>query len=319
MHRLYIFIAILAALLKGFDASSQVPQKIRYQAVLRDANNSLLISKNIGIKINLLKGSTDGSVVYSETQTTTTNAFGAINIEFGSGTVVTGTFSEIQWKNGPLYAKIFVDPSGGTNYSITSSSQLLSVPYAFVAQATGNSNVSSTFTHYIGELYGGGIVVAVWKKDGIEEGLIASLTDLESSIWCSQCNAHEIDAKSPIDGYKNTLALLTATSDSTSIIPAIVCHKYNAGGYKDWYLPAIWEIDQLMNNSLIVNAVLGDENGFHGGYRDNGWALTTNMTYWSSTLRNDSNIWITPDITANEDSLPLRIRAFRKFSCAECH
>jgi hypothetical protein len=108
----------------------QAPQKMSYQAVIRISNDSLLISTPVGMRISLVQGTPSGIVVFSETQTATTNANGLVSLQIGMGTVVTGTFACIDWAAGPYYVKTETDLSGGTNYTIISSNELLSVPYA---------------------------------------------------------------------------------------------------------------------------------------------------------------------------------------------
>jgi uncharacterized protein (TIGR02145 family) len=73
--------------------------------------------------------------VYTETQTPTTNANGLIAIEIGIGTIVSGSFANIDWANGPYFVKTETDPNGGSNYTLTGTSQLLSVPYAMHAKS----------------------------------------------------------------------------------------------------------------------------------------------------------------------------------------
>jgi hypothetical protein len=108
----------------------QAPQKMSYQAVIRNSNDSLLISTPVGMRISLVQGAPSGTVVFSETQTATTNINGLVSLQIGMGTVVTGTFACIDWAAGPYYVKTETDLSGGTNYTIISSNELLSVPYA---------------------------------------------------------------------------------------------------------------------------------------------------------------------------------------------
>ena len=108
-----------------------------YQAVIRNSNDSLLISTPLGMRISLVQGTPTGIVVFSETQTATTNANGLVSIQIGMGTAVSGTFAGINWAAGPYYVKTETDLSGGTNYTITSSNEILSVPYAlFSANGT---------------------------------------------------------------------------------------------------------------------------------------------------------------------------------------
>ncbi|MCB0839713.1 MAG: hypothetical protein KDD99_23745 [Bacteroidetes bacterium] len=112
------------------------PQKMSYQAILRDASNTLLVNQNVGILITILQGT---SSVYTETHTTTTNANGMVSLEIGAGSSPSTSFSSIDWANGPFYLKTDTDPTGNTNYTISGTSQLLSVPYAFYAGKAASS------------------------------------------------------------------------------------------------------------------------------------------------------------------------------------
>ena len=109
---------------------AQVPQKMSYQAVIRNASNVLLRSSPVGIQISILKGSSNGTVIYTETHTPNTNTNGLLSLEIGSGKIVTGIFTGIDWSAGPYFIQTETDLTGGTNYNITASSELMSVPYA---------------------------------------------------------------------------------------------------------------------------------------------------------------------------------------------
>ncbi len=133
-------VTILAVALVSVGVFAQSPQKMSYQAIVRNSSNALVTSTTIGMRISILQGSGSGSAVYVETHTPTTNVNGLVSIEVGAGTVVSGTFSTISWANGPFYIKTDTDPTGGTSYSITGTSQLLSVPYALYAEKSGNGD-----------------------------------------------------------------------------------------------------------------------------------------------------------------------------------
>ena len=122
-----LFTILLAVFLTA-TVWAQSPNKMSYQAVIRNASNNLVTSTAVAMQISILQGSTGGSAVYVETQTPTTNFNGLVNIEIGGGTVVSGNFSTIDWANGPYFIETKTDPAGGTNYTITGTSQLLSVP-----------------------------------------------------------------------------------------------------------------------------------------------------------------------------------------------
>jgi hypothetical protein len=179
MRKLFTF---LTAVLLTASVFAQSPEKMSYQAVIRNSSNVLVTNTSIGMQISILQGTASGTAVYVETQNPTTNANGLVSIEIGGGTVVSGTFASIDWSAGPYFIETKTDPSGGTNYTITGTSQLLSVPYALYAANAGTANGGGNFTHYIGEQYGGGVIFHLWKDNvGVEHGLIVALTDQSTS------------------------------------------------------------------------------------------------------------------------------------------
>jgi len=133
-----IYFAIVTILLPVI-LFGQAPEKISYQSIIRNASNALVTSQNIGMRISILKTTATGTVVYQETQTTTTNINGLVSIEIGAGTVVSGVFSSINWSSDKYFVKTEIDPAGGTSYSITGTSQLLSTPYALYAKKAGSN------------------------------------------------------------------------------------------------------------------------------------------------------------------------------------
>jgi formylglycine-generating enzyme required for sulfatase activity len=118
---------------------SQAPQKFSYQSVIRNAGNQLVVNQTVGIKISILQGTANGTTVYAETHSPLTNSNGLATLEIGGGTVLSGNFANINWANGPYFVKTETDLNGGSNYTITNTTQLLSVPYALYAANAGNS------------------------------------------------------------------------------------------------------------------------------------------------------------------------------------
>lgn len=121
---------LLTASLITLSTFAQAPEKISYQAVVRDAGNSLVSNQSLGIQISILQGSSTGTAVYIETQTPSTNVNGLMSLEIGNGIVISGNFNTIDWANDSYFIKTEIDPTGGINYTIIGTSQLLSVPYA---------------------------------------------------------------------------------------------------------------------------------------------------------------------------------------------
>lgn len=124
---------------------AQSPEKMSYQAVVRNSGGVLLVNQNVGIRVQILQGSEFGAAVFVERHTTATNVNGLVTLEIGGGTPVLGTLAGINWSAGPYFLKTEIDPAGGTNYSIIGTTQLLSVPYALQAK-TVTTEADPVFT-----------------------------------------------------------------------------------------------------------------------------------------------------------------------------
>jgi hypothetical protein len=131
---------LLLLLFASFTLSARVPQKMSYQAVLRDATNELLTLRSVGMRISLTGRNLSSSPSYVETHYTTTNINGVVTLQIGQGGVLSGSFSSIDWSQGPYFIKTETDPNGGSDYQIVGSSELLSVPFALYALKSDQVN-----------------------------------------------------------------------------------------------------------------------------------------------------------------------------------
>jgi hypothetical protein len=141
---------------------AQVPQLFNYQGIARDAGGNVLPNRVIGVELSVLNAGPTGTiagavVVYSETFTDTTNAFGLFTVQIGGGNVVSGSFGSINWATGNKYLQTAIDLTGGTNYALSGTTQLLSVPYALYAGMTAadggwslNGNAGTTNSNFVG-------------------------------------------------------------------------------------------------------------------------------------------------------------------------
>jgi hypothetical protein len=145
MKRIY---TVIGGIMLTASVFAQTPEKMSYQAVIRDASNNLTTNQSVGMQISILQGSSTGTAVYVETQNPTSNVNGLVSLEIGTGTIISGDFTTIDWANDTYFIKTETDPTGGTNYTITGTSQLLSVPYALHAKTaesiTGTVNYTET-------------------------------------------------------------------------------------------------------------------------------------------------------------------------------
>jgi len=138
MKRFYACIIYLVVIASVFG---QAPQKMSYQAVIRNNNKVLITNKKVSMIISILQNKTP---IYVEMHTTITNDNGLVNLEIGNGVVLTGTFAGIDWSKGSHYIKTETDPTGGSDYSVVGESELLSVPYALYSGTSGSGTTGGS-------------------------------------------------------------------------------------------------------------------------------------------------------------------------------
>ncbi|MFH6983763.1 hypothetical protein [Marinoscillum luteum] len=130
MKALRCFLSVGLVCSIALSLFAQVADKLSYQAVIRNASGNVVSEKTVSFRVTILQGSATGASVYTQSQKPVTNVSGLITIEIGGDV----SFSQIDWGAGPYFIKTEVDLNGGTNYSISGVSQLLSVPVALYAK-----------------------------------------------------------------------------------------------------------------------------------------------------------------------------------------
>lgn len=313
-------ITVCAVLLMTASVFAQAPEKMSYQAVVRDGSNALVSSTAVGMQISILQGSASGTAVYVETQTPTSNINGLVSLEIGSGTVVSGDFTTIDWANGPYFIKTETDPTGGTSYTITGTSQLLSVPYALHAKTA--ETVTGTITE-TDPIFGASVASGItgtdttnWnnKQDQLVAGTnitivgntISATGGSSNDFYLGQDTLGGIVFYIYIGSDGNQHGLIVNKNESTAQWQSSVTTTnatrswdgvYNTGlmtsspaanyvngltdgGFTDWYLPSIDELSILWHNRFHANNALNA-----GGFT----LLSNNAIYWSSTELNASN------------------------------
>ena len=236
MKKLHTLIASVVITLTVF---AQAPSKMSYQAVVRDAADALVTSQAVGMQLSIVQGSVSGTVVYVETQTPTSNLNGLVSVEIGSGTVVSGTFNSIDWSSGPYFIKTETDPTGGTTYTITGTSELMSVPYALHANTADSiiGGASGPHTIEIDPIFGASLASGItgadttyWNTDNDTTNELQNININNDSLSLS--NANTVSLKP----YKQELSV-SLTGDTLHlqnggfvIIPGI-SEANNIGSY----------------------------------------------------------------------------------------
>ena len=135
MKKLVLSLVAIATI--SLSSYGQAPEGFKYQAVVRDAGNTILNNQAVGMQIEILQGGISGTPVYTESFTPTTNTYGLVNLEIGTGTT-SDDFTIIDWANDTYFIRTSIDVTGGSSYSVMGTSQLMSVPYALYAKTSGN-------------------------------------------------------------------------------------------------------------------------------------------------------------------------------------
>ena len=118
---------------------SQAPQRINFQSVLRNTTGEVISNSSVSLRISILRGTTTGALVYSETHAKMTDAGGLMSLQIGNGTLPSTDFTTIDWGGSAHFIKLEADFSGGNNYVLLGTQELMSVPYALYASKTDTS------------------------------------------------------------------------------------------------------------------------------------------------------------------------------------
>lgn len=118
---------IIASIFQGI---SQIPQKISFQAVLRNSDGSLISSQAVVVKISLRKIAADGVVVYTETFNETTSAQGVVSIAIGGGDAT--SFAAVPWSEN-IFIQTEAKKASEASFHDFGTTPILSVPYALTA------------------------------------------------------------------------------------------------------------------------------------------------------------------------------------------
>lgn len=178
-----IVLSVAAFMTLTFAANAQAPEAFKYQAVVRNASNMIVTNQAVGMQLIIHQGTATGTAVYTETFAPTTNAYGLVNLEIGTGTT-SDNFSMIDWSAGPYFIETAADLTGGTSYNSMGTSQLMSVPYALYAKNVENDMVNDADADSTNELNSSlalnGAMLELTDNGGMLMADLSSLIDADA-------------------------------------------------------------------------------------------------------------------------------------------
>ena len=285
MKNLY---TLLILLFLSLSIYAQSPEKMSYQAVVRDANNTLLANKTIGMQISIIQSTISGTAVYTESHSVDANSNGLVSLEIGTGSTL-GNFSLIDWSAGPYFIKTETDPTGGSNYTIIGTSQLMSVPFALYAKTSrssqNNANVIETNATDIATNTSGIVTNAIdiaTNASGINTNASDIAENAAAKIYSvntfyAELGGYVIEVR---DGGKHGLVVAMQDQgvsnwyEADNLLSNANNHDAYGARFMDWRLPTKRELN-------LMYGVFSGGNG----------ASLSNVYYWSSTERRYDDAW----------------------------
>ena len=251
---LFIFIPLL-----NF---AQTPEKISFQAIIRNAEQQMVSNSRVDLKIAIKQGTKSGPTVYKEFHHLETNTNGLVSLEIGTGQTEQGRFNEILWEHGPFFIETSVDPKGNSNYTVTGINEVSSVPYALHAKSVDNFTgyikeyQIEDLLHFSGEdIIGNEIAFENWDKDASDDfsGVYTDLKDVPQLYTSPEIDSMLVNISSG-EGKLQELKLngneLRITGGNTVILQNF------SGNYLD-----LQNIPELYSSTEIDSMLVGLNSG----------------------------------------------------------
>ena len=145
MKRLISFLILITISATTLLSQTNIPQLVSFSAVVRDANNELLINTPVSVRLTFREGGQNGDKVYCGLQQTTTNQNGFMSVQLnrdvegvGCNGAPANSFEEIPWENGNFWMEVQYQTGPTSEWVDLGQLELASSFYAF-ASATAES------------------------------------------------------------------------------------------------------------------------------------------------------------------------------------
>ena len=177
---------------------------------------------------------------------------------------------------------------------------------------------NNVFQYEIGQYVAseGGVIAHRWLSDislgspttgSFQNYLVLDTNNLSTSASWGLNGTDVANCESTWDGIANTTSMISAGAAVGTA--AVLCDNSNNNGKSDWYLPAIDELNIVLNNRFSISQGISDASGTQLGFN----------TYWSSTESNSTSAYLLffgnfYPIANTTKPLSYYVRAIRKFS-----
>lgn len=264
MKKIAVFL-IFSIAFTVFGGYAQSPEMLNYQAVLRNNSGDLIVDKSVDVEISIIDNNADGDVLFTESHTKTTNAYGIVNLVIGTGTPILNEFSDIDWAADKRFVGVKVDV--GSGLTDLGAFQLLSVPYALHANSASNLGSENIYIPQSDTLFAvkdheGNVVFAVFP-DGVKI--------IVEEVAKGSVGGFAVSGRTPTKGETD---IFRVTPDSTRIyVNDTVQSKGSVGGFavsgrtptkgiNDQYMVVTFDSTRIfVNDSVAGFGIANNESG----------------------------------------------------------
>jgi uncharacterized protein (TIGR02145 family) len=302
------FVALCATQLLTLDFSlqAQAPQGIAYQAIARNASGVAIANTAVKVRFSIRDSIATGAIKYQETHNPTTSALGLFSVNVGMGTVLGGSFSGINWGKNAKFLQVELNTTGGTTYTDLGTTQMMSVPYALLANAIKMKTSVTGDTLYTGA--GNYVIIpGVSAANNPPSWNSTILTDIEGNLYNTVIIGNQIWMKEnlktskylngePITTNLNNTDWQNTTSSAFSIYNNDAANNTNYGKLYNWYAvvdprglcPLGWHVPsdaewKTLEISLGMSTADADLSGSRGGAQNVGGKMKSVSSLWQSS------------------------------------
>jgi uncharacterized protein (TIGR02145 family) len=258
----------------------------------------------VKVRFSIRDSIATGAIKYQETHNPTTSALGLFSVNVGMGTVVSGTFSGINWGKNAKFLQVELNTSGGTTYTDLGTTQMMSVPYALQASSIKMKTSATGDTLYTG---GGNYLIipgisAANPLTGNPNWNGTTLTDIDGNTYQTVTIGNQIWMKEnlKVSRYRNgdqiptnlsNTAWNTTTNGAYAIYNNDPANNTIYGKLYNWY--------------AVVDSRALCPLGWHVP-NDSEWTNLENylggILVMGGKLKSTSNLWNSPNLGATNES-----------------